>query len=287
MSIGLIIMAAGIGSRFGENIKQLAPIGTNGETLIDYAIADAVKAGFKKIVFVIRKDIENIFLSQVMNKAQHNYKNIQFNYAFQEINNIPIKITEERKKPWGTGQAVLSARNFIDGPFVAINADDYYGFDAFKKVFDFLTKNPNSQCMVGYRLKNTVLENATVTRGICQTNNDIVLNIKETKGITRINNNFSANGIELDENNYVSMNIWGFPEQFINILEKGFLEFFDSISKDEILEKEYLLPVYINKLIEQKAIKVKLIPTEEECIGITHIQDVHAVKEYFLNKIQS
>ena len=232
MNTTLIIMAAGIGSRYGKGIKQLAKIGPHDEIIMDYSIYDALEAGFNKVVFIIRKDIEKEFKEIIGNRIE---KHIQVEYVFQEINNIPegCTVPEGRIKPWGTGQAILSCKGIVNEPFVIINADDYYGKVAFKKLHDFLIEDSHrnsefTMAMAGFILKNTLSDNGTVTRGICVEDEAGYLHrVIETKGIIRNNQGTIDCDTEeskdiIQENNRVSMNMWAGYPCFIDYLENGF-----------------------------------------------------------------
>ena len=246
----LVIMAAGIGSRFGGGIKQLAPVGPNGEIIMDYSIYDAIEAGFDKVVFVIRKDLEKDFKEVIGNRIE---KQIDVAYAYQEIADIPEKYHgkfPKRTKPWGTGQAILCCKDVIDCPFLVINADDYYGKHAFKEAYSYLTSTHDTDkiqiCMVGFVLKNTLSDNGGVTRGICQVDHEGMLTgIVETHNIEKDGEGAAvstADGkVKLDAGSPVSMNMWGLTPDFINVLEAGFDEFLHNTAPDD-LKAEYLLP---------------------------------------------
>ena len=228
--ISLVIMAAGIGSRFGGGIKQLELVGPNSEIIMDYSIYDAIKSGFDKIIFIIRKDIEKDFKEVIGNRIEKICKNlnVEVYYAYQELENIPndFKVPKERKKPWGTGHAVLSCKDIINEPFAVINADDYYGKDSFKNMHEFLSKNNNEFCMAGFKLKNTLSDNGGVTRGICQVDkNNYLTEIIETSNITKIGEKAFAEENEIDINSNVSMKMWGLTPKFLEILEQGFIKF--------------------------------------------------------------
>ena len=254
MKTSLVIMAAGIGSRFGGGIKQLAPVGLNGEIIMDYSIHDAIEAGFNKIIFVIRRDIEKDFMEIIGNRiekmcAAHG---VEVAYAFQSLDDIPGELPEGRTKPWGTGQAVLAARDVIDTPFVVLNADDYYGKEAFVRLHDYLCNEAKDEfCMAGFKLKNTLSENGSVTRGICQVNEDMFLTeVVETTDIVKTENGASVNGKEIDADSYVSMNMWGLPQSFVKTLEDGFKDFFKEDVPSNPMKSEYLLPIIIGKLLQ-------------------------------------
>ena len=249
----LVIMAAGIGSRFGGGIKQLEPVGPNGEIIMDYSIYDAMEAGFDKVVFVIRKDLEKDFKEVIGNRIE---KVIDVDYAFQEVDDIPQPYKEtfkERTKPWGTGQAILCCKDVVDAPFLVINADDYYGKEAFQEGFEYLTGAQNNEgreiCMIGFVLKNTLSDNGAVTRGICQVGDDGMLTkIVETHNIEKVEGGAAIrkeDGLEaVDVNSAVSMNMWGLRPDFFQTLDGGFKEFVSKV-EPENLKAEYLLPTII------------------------------------------
>ena len=231
----LVVMAAGIGSRFGGGIKQLAPVGPNGEIIMDYSIHDALEAGFNKIVFIIRKDIEDEFRTVIGNRME---KLADVSYVFQDMHDLPEGFTcpEDRKKPWGTGQAVLACRKTLDIPFAVINADDYYGKEGFRKIHEFLVSEQPKDgkahyCMAGFILGNTLSENGSVTRGICKANEKGHLtHVVETHDIYKTTEGAgvpdeTGSLTPVDVNSLVSMNMWGFTPDILNVLEKGFPEF--------------------------------------------------------------
>ena len=285
----LLIMAAGIGSRFGEGIKQLEPVDSNNHIIMDYSIHDAIEAGFDEVIFIIRKDIEKEFKKVIGNRitdicAKYN---ITVDYAFQDINDIPGILPEGRTKPWGTGQAVLSARNIIDSPFVVINADDYYGKEAFKAVHEFLV-NGGKSCMAGFVLKNTLSDNGSVTRGICKMDSDNNLTeIIETNNIMKTIDGVIADDQVLDIDSLVSMNMWGFTPDFLDILEESFKEFFDKEVCQDPLKSEYLIPVFIGQLLEQGKMNVKVLRTDDTWYGMTYKEDVITVKERFNEMLEN
>lgn len=287
METTLLIMAAGIGSRFGGGIKQLAPVGPNGEIIMDYSIHDAIKAGFKKIVFIIRKDIEADFREVIGNRVEKicEKSNVKVEYVFQSIDNIPngVSVPEGRTKPWGTGQAVLAAKDVVKEPFAVINADDYYGKEAFVKIHEFLTSEvkPTEFCMAGFVLKNTLSENGGVTRGVCKVNeNGYLTDVVETSDIVKTENGAQANGQEIDINSLVSMNMWGLSPEFMCTLEKGFDEFFQTIDANP-LKAEYLLPIYIGQLLREDRVSVKILETQDKWFGVTYKEDKDFVVESF------
>ena len=210
MNTTLLIMAAGIGSRFGTGIKQLEPVDDTGHTIMDYSIHDAIEAGFNHVVFIIRKDIEKEFKEVIGDRiaAICSAHNVTVDYAFQDINDIPGTLTEGRTKPWGTGQAVLAAKEVIDTSFIVINADDYYGKEGFKAVHEYLV-NGGESCMAGFVLKNTLSDNGGVTRGICKMDEDNNLTeVVETKNIVKTADGAEVDGVAVDVYSLVSMNMW-------------------------------------------------------------------------------
>jgi len=293
MNTTLVIMAAGIGSRFGGGIKQLEAVGPSGEIIMDYSIHDALEAGFNKIVFIIRKDLEKDFKEIIGNRIE---KICKIEYAFQEIDDLPAGFTkpEERTKPWGTGQAVLSCKGLIKEPFAVINADDYYGKEAFVKVHDYLVKINESKsakaeyCMAGFLLRNTLSDNGGVTRGVCQIDKDFYLTkVTETHNIVKTHGDvgfpdgaavLKDNGKMrvLDAEYYVSMNMWGLTPDFMDILETGFVEFLSSLEPGDI-KSEYLLPTIIDGLIKSGTAKVKLLETNDMWLGLTYKEDKQIV----------
>ena len=289
MKTTLLIMAAGIGSRFGEGIKQLEPVDNNNHIIMDYSIHDAIEAGFNEVVFIIRKDIEEEFKKVIGNRitdvcAKYN---VTVDYAFQDINDIPGPLPEGRTQPWGTGQAVLAAKDIIDSPFVVINADDYYGKEAFKAVHEFLI-NGGKSCMAGFVLKNTLSDNGSVTRGICKMDSDNNLTeIIETKNIIKTGDGAIADNQVLDIDSLVSMNMWGLTLDFLDVLGEGFKEFFDKEVCQDPLKSEYLIPVFIGQLLEQGKLNVKVLRTDDTWYGMTYKEDVITVKERFSEMLEN
>lgn len=290
MNTTLIIMAAGIGSRYGGGIKQLAKMGKHGEIIMDYSIYDAKEAGFDKVVFIIRKDIEEEFKAVIGDRIR---KHIDVEYVFQELSDIPegFQVPEGRTKPWGTGQAILCCKDVVKEPFVIINADDYYGKEAFRKLHGFLVEREACDAefcmgMAGFVLKNTLSENGTVTRGICRADeNDFLTHVVETTGIGRDEDRklfCDDPGVQewFTENERVSMNMWAGEPSFIDYLGKGFREFLEDPSGDP-LKKEYLLPTIVDKLIREGRARVKVLETQDKWFGVTYKEDKPAVEEAF------
>ena len=300
MKTALVIMAAGMGSRFGGGIKQLEPVGPNGEIIMDYSIHDAIEAGFNKVVFIIRKDIKDAFHDAIGKRIEGicNELNIEFAYAYQELDDLPkgIEKPAKRSKPWGTGQAVLVCKDIIKEPFVVINADDYYGKEAFVKVHDYLVEeHPASDkldfCMAGFLLENTLSENGGVTRGICSVNEQGHLTkVTETKNIVK-----TAEGaaVQAEDGSLtavqahcpVSMNMWGFTPEIFGILEKGFAEFLGSL-KDQT-KGEYLIPTVVDQLIQTGVCNVTVLESRDKWFGVTYKEDKPLVVRSFRELIDA
>ena len=293
MKTSLVIMAAGIGSRFGGGIKQLEPVGPKGEIIMDYSIYDARKAGFDKIVFIIRKDIEDEFRDIIGRRIEG--QGIEVEYAYQELDNVPenYKGRWQRKKPWGTAHAILTAKDKIKEPFAVINADDYYGKEAFSKLHDYLANTMKNNadrldmCMAGFKLVNTLSDNGGVTRGICEVKEGYLSDIKETYDIKLENKKISAkdfdgNKREVSIDAYVSLNMWGLPPAFLDILDEDFDKFLSNLAGDDI-KTEYILPAVIDDLIKSQKAKVRVLETSDKWFGVTYKEDkplvVNAIKE--------
>ena len=282
MKTTLVVLAAGIGSRFGGGIKQLTPMGPNGEIIMDYAIYDAKRAGFDKVVFIIRKDLEQDFKSIIGDRIA---KVIETDYAFQEIDDLPagFSVPEGRKKPWGTGQALLSVRGKVNEPFVVINADDYYGPEGFRAVHKYMTEEMDltgeklDMCMAGFILKNTLSDNGTVTRGVCEVDERHMLkSVRETFEIRMTEEGLQAkdgagNPVSLTPEQYVSMNMWGLPPQFLDVLAEGFPTFLKAHGTE--LKSEYLLPSIVDSCIQSGRGSVKVLPTHDKWFGVTYQED--------------
>ena len=286
----LVIMAAGIGSRFGGGIKQLEPVGPGGEIIMDYSIYDALKAGFDKIVFIIRRDLEKDFREVIGNRIE---KVARVEYAFQELGDLPegFSVPEGRKKPWGTGQAVLSIKGLVDGPFLVINADDYYGKEGFQKIHDYMVNQMKEDgdvydmCMGGFILRNTLSDNGTVTRGVCTLDGDGSLKeVTETYEIRmEADGSMKAqdeqgNPVQVNPDQHVSMNMWGLPAAFLKELEKGFPEFLENLKEGDI-KSEYLLPKIIDKLVKAGKARVEVLETKDKWFGVTYKEDKETVVE--------
>ena len=285
----LVIMAAGIGSRFGGGIKQLEPVGPGGEIIMDYSIHDALEAGFDRIVFVIRHDLEKDFREVIGDRIE---KIAPVSYAFQELDDIPSGFTvpQDRKKPWGTGQAVLSVRDIVNEPFLVINADDYYGKEVFKKIHDYMTGDMDENapvydiCMGGFILANTLSDNGGVTRGVCELGEDEILRaVRETYNIIKTADGLTAsdkegNPVTVREDQHVSMNMWGLTPAFIKELERGFPEFLSGLKEGD-LKSEYLLPTIIDQMIKDGRARVKVLETRDHWFGVTYKEDKEGVAE--------
>ena len=279
----LMIMAAGIGSRYGKGIKQLAKVGPCGEIIMDYSIHDALKAGFDKVVFIIRRDIEEEFREIIGNRIE---KHADVSYVFQDMNALPagFSVPAGRVKPWGTGQAVLAAKDAIDCPFVVINADDFYGPGGFAAIHDYLVNDMDDRsgkldlCMAGYILGNTLSENGTVARGVCRADADNLLtDVTETfeianRGGVVSGKNGAGEEVILKADDIVSMNMWGFPERMMGVIEARFPAFLSGIKEGD-LKAEYLLPNIVDELIKEGKASVKVLPTNDRWYGMTYAED--------------
>lgn len=291
----LVIMAAGIGSRFGGGIKQLEPVGPSGEIIMDYSIYDALNAGFDKVVFIIRKDLEEDF-KEIIGKRIEKIAHVE--YAYQELDDLPKGFTKpaDRTKPWGTGQALLCAKSVIHEPFVVINADDYYGKEGFIKIHEYLVNemDPNSMpfdiCMGGFVLGNTLSENGGVTRGVCQVDErGILKGVTETYEIRRCEDRAEGRSeegtpvnIPLSQN--VSMNMWGLSPAFLEELERGFPGFLTGLKEGDV-KTEYLLPKIIDKLVQLQKAQVTVLETRDRWFGVTYKEDKPAVAAAIRNLV--
>ena len=288
MQTTLLIMAAGIGSRFGGGIKQLEPVDEQCHIIMDYSIHDAIEAGFNKVVFIIRKDIENEFKDVIGNRIEAVCKahSVTVEYVFQDINDIPGELPEGRTKPWGTGQAVLAAKDVLTTPFVVINADDYYGKEGFREIHDYLVKGGQS-CMAGFVLKNTLSDNGGVTRGICKMDEyNNLTEIVETSNIVKNAEGAEADGVKLDTESLVSMNMWGLAPEFLKTLESGFQYFFEKVVPENLIKEEFLIPTFIGELLAEGRISVKVLRTNDTWYGMTYKEDVAAVKDSFREMLE-
>ncbi len=273
----LLILAAGMGSRYGS-LKQLDRLGPSGETIIDYSIYDAIQSGFGKLVFVIRKNIEKEFKEVLLSKYQGK---IEIDYAFQELDELPqpFKAPKDRVKPWGTAHAILSAKDKINEPFLVINGDDFYGRKAYQVCSDFLqnTQGENEYCMPSYFVKNTLSDNGSVSRGVCELNEDGYLQgiverkniVKDQERIYYLCENNQQHPLTGEE--YCSMNMFGFQPSFFAFLEKGFVEFLEDNIHSQT--SEYLIPSVVNDLLQEQKITLKVLPNDSQWFGVTYKED--------------
>lgn len=293
-SATLVIMAAGMGSRFG-GLKQIEPLGPCGEIILDYSVYDAVRAGFDKVVFVIKKEIEEDF--RKITDGRYDGK-IKVEYAFQDINNLPegFCVPEGRVKPWGTAHAVYSCKGLIDGPFAVINADDYYGIDTFKIIYDELTKEKEDNglynfSMVGFRVENTLTENGHVARGVCKIENGLMTDIIERTKIMYRNGKImftedEESWEEIPEGTPVSMNLWGFTEDIMREIENRFSAFLE-MNKDNMLKCEYYIPLVVDELVKEGKAQVRALESPEKWYGVTYKEDKDIVKNALKEKTES
>ena len=278
--ITLLIMAAGMGSRYG-GLKQLDSVGPNGETIIDYSVYDAIRAGFNKVVFIIRREFEKEFKSQITNKYEGSMK---VEFAFQELSNLPdgFECPPDRQKPWGTGHAILSAADLIQEPFVVINGDDFYGIESYQIVSDYYKNEGDMFTMVAYELGNTLSEFGGVTRGLCTFNNDLLSTVIETSNLERSESGVSSDrNLELDGSEPVSMNVWGFTPDLFPYLRSMFNDFLKLEGKE--LKSEFFIPSVVNNLIQSNIKAVKVLKTGSSWFGVTYKED----KPHVVNKIKS
>lgn len=271
----LVVMAAGMGSRFG-GLKQLEPIGKNGEVILDFSVYDAIEAGFNKVVFVIKHEIEEDFKRLVGDRIA---KKVKVDYVFQEIDALPegYTVPADRSKPWGTGHAILCCKDVVDTAFAVVNADDYYGKTAFKKMYDYLKKQDGRYAMVGFRLANTLTENGTVSRGVCTAENGLLTDIVET---TKIDAECrytldGENWIQMSPDTVVSMNMWGFTTDIFGYLKDGFNEFLNE--QINVPKSEYFLPSVVDTLIKSGEKQVAVLVAEDKWYGVTYKEDKDAV----------
>ena len=275
----LLIMAAGMGSRYG-GLKQLDEVGPSGETIIDYSVYDAIQAGFSKVVFIIRKDFEDAFKSKISNKFSND---IQVEFVFQDIHLLPTGYSapKERIKPWGTGHAILCASNVIDGPFNAINADDYYGRESFKTIVDYYKNGNDLFSMVAFQLEKTLSDYGAVTRGLCSVKDDHLISVVETENLVRSNTGVSSNSdLDLKGNEPVSMNMWGFTPTIFDYLNEMFELFLSKNIHDQ--KSEFLIPSVINDLINSDSEVVQVLYSKSSWFGVTYKQD----KSYVVQQIK-
>ena len=284
----LVIMAAGMGSRYGGLI-QIDPVDEQGHIIMDFSIFDAKRAGFEKVIFIIKKEIEKDFKEVIGNRIE---KVVDVAYAFQDLHNIPdgYEVPADRVKPWGTAHAVLSCKDLIDGPFAVINADDYYGRDAFQKIYDFLSTHEDNEkycyTMVGYQLENTLTENGHVARGICEMKEAGELvsvtertRIEKRDGGAAFTEDDGATWTTLPEGTIVSMNMWGFTEGFLGEIDNGFEAFLEEGLKKNPLKCEYFLPTVVSNLLTQDKATVSVLTSEDKWYGVTYKEDKPVVEQ--------
>lgn len=293
----LVVMAAGMGSRYG-GLKQVDPVGNHNQLIIDYSIYDARRAGFETVVFVIKHEIEDTFKAAIGDRLS---KVINVKYAYQQLDDLPegYSVPEERVKPWGTAHAILAARKVVDGPFAVVNADDYYGPEGFKKIYDYLESHPDQPgcyefAMVGYLLGNTVTENGHVARGICEEDSENYLTrvtertrIEKDGADARFTEDDGATWTHLSGNTIVSMNLWGFTESFLKEAEARFPAFLGKALAENPLKGEYFLPSVVTQLLEEKKARVKVLRSTDKWYGVTYREDkpvvVNAIAEMTAN----
>lgn len=292
----LVVMAAGMGSRYG-GMKQIDPVGPNGEVIIDYSLYDAYRAGFRTVIFVIKHEIEEAFHAAIGDRIS---KVMDVKYAFQQLDNLPagFSVPENREKPWGTCHAVLAAKDLIDGPFAVINADDYYGPEAFQVMYDYLSTHQDREvydyCMVSYLLKNTVSENGSVARGVCVANPDGTLQsvtertrIETHDGKICYSEDGGASWTEIGGNTPVSMNLWGFTKSFLQEAENRFADWLTENLPKNPLKCEYFLPLVVSELIDEKKATVTILHSADKWYGVTYREDKPTVVNAIKNKIEA
>ncbi len=287
----LVVLAAGMGTRFGDRIKQLEPLGPDGELLIDYSVYDAIRAGFDRVLFIIRRDIEELFKSTIGARVE---KRIQTDYVFQSPDQLPCRCGDfpGRTKPWGTAQALYCCRDALDGPFAIVNADDFYGRDAFMRLGEFLKDFDADACSVGFLLKNTLSDFGTVNRGVCKTDSDgLLTKVEETKKIGRgadgvISGDFCGEKRILSENDTVSMSMWGFGTEFLPRLSRQLAAFLEALPPDEP-KAELTIADAVDAEIHQNGFKVRNIATDSRWFGITYEADAASARETLKNSISA
>lgn len=283
----LVIMAAGMGSRFG-GLKQVEPVGPNGEFILDYSVFDAIRAGYNKVVFIIKEENYELFRETIGKRIE---SKIDVEYAFQRIEDVPngVEVPKGRVKPWGTSHAILSAKKYVNEPFTVINADDFYGYDPYKKIKEFFDNNAdsNSYAMIGYKTKNTMSENGSVKRGVCSKSEDNLLTNLVESSIERKDGKIIATPLEDETNPFevfddtlVSMNFFGFNPSIFGYLEDEMSDFFEK-HKDDLEKCEFLIPTSVFKRIYEGKINVKVLDTDERWYGVTYKED----KEDLVNAI--
>lgn len=278
----LVVMAAGMGSRYG-GLKQIDPVGSHGEVIMDYSLFDAKRTGFEKVIFIIKHSIEDIFKEKI---GSHIEKYMTVEYAYQDLNDLPegYTVPEGREKPWGTCHAILAARDLIDAPFAVINADDYYGSQCFQIIYDYLCSHGDDEkyryCMVGYLLKNTVTENGSVARGVCTADKDgNMVSVVEHTQIEQYENGIrftedkGETWTDIDGDTIVSMNLWGFTESFIREAAARFPAFLDQAIAENPLKGEYFLPSVVTQLLSENKATVRILECPDKWYGVTYRED--------------
>ncbi len=283
----LVILAAGMGSRYG-GLKQIDTVGNNGESIIDFSIYDAIQAGFKKVYLIIRKEHETAFRKALVNQVS---RFVEVEFIYQDLNELPqgFSAPEGREKPWGTTHALWVCRHQVKEPFMICNADDYYGKDAFKKMFDFLTHEIKDDvyCMVAYRLAKTLSDSGTVSRGVCEVKDQLLVNVLEHAKIKRDGQRILSGSDEqgwndLDQNALVSMNFWGFTPKIFDLAEKQFIGYLNRALADNPMKCEHVIPTMIGETLKDKTYTIKVMPSENEWFGVTYHEDKPFVVEQFL-----
>lgn len=287
----LVVLAAGMGTRFGDRIKQLEPLGPDGELLIDYSVYDALRAGFDRVVFIIRRDIEELFKSTIGSRVE---KRIKTDYVFQSPDNLPCRCGDfpNRTKPWGTAQALYCCRDVLDSPFAIVNADDFYGRDAFLRLGEFLKSFTADACSVGFLLKNTLSDYGAVNRGVCRTDSKGMLtSVEETRKIERgadgvISGEYCGEKRILSENDTVSMSMWGFGEEFLPKLTRQLTAFLEGLPEDEP-KAELTIADAVDAEISQHGFKVQNLATDSCWFGITYKADAEAARETLKSSVSA
>ncbi len=287
-NLTLVIMAAGMGSRFG-GLKQIEPVGPNGEFIIDYSIYDAVRNGFNKVVFIIKEENYEIFKETIGSRVE---KQIKVEYAFQRQTDIPDGYDiKGREKPWGTSHAILSCKNNVKGNFVVLNADDFYGNDAFKEASKFFEENDKDYAIIGYKIKNTLTENGAVKRGVCEEKDGFLTklvesSVEEKDGAIIASPLDGSESFEIDKDDPVSMNMFCFRDNIFDYLEKHLKEFFEK-NKNNLDKCEYLIPDSVYNMMKEKLVKVKVIKTTAKWHGITYKEDKEGLVKDIQNLIEN
>lgn len=287
----LVVMAAGMGSRYG-GLKQMDPVGANGEVILDYSVFDARRAGFETVVFIIKREIEADFKARIGSRIE---PHMEVRYAYQDLHDLPegYAVPEGRVKPWGTGQAIIAGRDVIDAPFAVINADDYYGVECFRRLYDFLTqpRGAGEYCMVGYLLRNTVTDNGSVARGVCASDgagNLTVINertrIEKHPGGIHYTEDDGQSWVELDPDTLVSMNMWGFQPELVGVLQQRFPAFLDQALAENPMKGEYLLPNVVRDLLSEGKATVKVLSSPDKWYGVTYQEDKPCVVQAMADK---